>query len=54
MVSGYKKYDETIRKGVVHESCSNKFIEEVKNNCIIPNPVGIIKRSGDEKILNLK
>jgi len=50
----YKKYDETIRKGVVHESCSNKFIEEVKNNCIIPNPVGIIKRSGDEKILNLK
>ena len=50
----FKKYDEFIRKGTIQETCSNRFIEEVKNNCIIPNPVGIVKRLGDEKKINLK
>ena len=50
----FKKYDESVRKGILHESCSNKFIEDIKKSFVIPNPVGIVKRAGDEKTLNLK
>ena len=51
----YQKFDDMKRKGNLNENTpSMAFINSCKNEVIVPNPVGIIKRSGNEYDLNLK
>ena len=51
----YHKFDEMKRKGTINEKTpSMAFIRSCKNEIIVPNPVGIIKREGNDNELNLK
>jgi hypothetical protein len=53
----YEKYrysEKLIKKGIDYQTPSFNFISAIKTNKIIPNPVGILKRSGNENILNLR
>jgi hypothetical protein len=51
----YHKFDEMKRKGTLIENTpSMAFINSCKKEVIVPNPVGIIKRYGNENDLNLK
>jgi hypothetical protein len=50
----FHKNDEFSRKGnLVNKTPSFNFIESVKLQKIVPNPVGIVKRDGDEDKINL-
>jgi len=51
----YHKYEDMKRKGNLNENTpSMAFINSCKKEIIVPNPVGIIKRSGNDNDLNLK
>ena len=51
----YHKYEELLRKGTLDQTTpTQSFINGCKKQMIFPNPVGIIKREGDENILQLK
>ena len=51
----YHKFEEMKRKGNLNENTpSMAFINSCKRDVIVPNPVGIIKRSGNDTDLNLK
>ena len=49
------KFDELQRKGTLDKCTPTMaFIDDCKKEKIYPNPVGIIKREGEENVLNLK
>lgn len=49
------KNNETIRKGtLVNKTPSFNFIESVRVNRLVPNPIGLLKRDGEDNKLNLK
>ena len=50
----YKYSEKMIKKGIDYQTPSFNFIKSVKSNKIIPNPVGILKRTGNENSLELK
>ena len=51
----FHKFDNLKRKGNLKENTpSLAFINSCKRDIIVPNPVGIIKRLGNDNDLNLK
>ena len=50
----YSKYNTLIRKYVIKNNTPSwAFIKSTKDQKIIPNPLGLLKRTGDEKILGI-
>ncbi len=49
----YKYSEKLIKKGIDYQTPSFNFISSIKTNKIVPNPVGLLKRSGNENTLNL-
>ena len=50
----YSQYNTLIRKYIIKNNTPSwAFIKSTKDQKIIPNPLGLIKRSGDDKILGI-
>jgi hypothetical protein len=50
----FKLSEKLIKKGIDYQTPSFNFISSIKTNKIIPNPVGLLKRSGNENTLSLR
>lgn len=52
--SKIKKFNEFSRKKLLDKKTpSFNFISALRENNLVPNPIGILKRQGDEKVINL-
>ena len=50
----YSKYNSLMRKHIINKyTPSWAFIKSTKDQKIVPNPLGLIKRSGDERVLEI-
>ena len=50
----YHQYEGIKKKGLELETPSFKFIQGIKEKRIVPNPVGLVKRSGNVEQVNIK
>lgn len=51
----YRSYGETSRKGLLKEvTPSYAFIKACKDHMLVPNPIGLVKRKGEENRVGLK